>query len=99
MEMLYKDGEGTVYHNMLSWLDCKDTDLMTTAVLALGNFARKDSNCIQMVDRGLAKRLLGKLYDALPTFQFIHIFLSQIYYLSTILRMVTSNYSMLYSAH
>lgn len=59
MEMLYKEGEGTVYKNMLAWLDYDDTDLMTTAVLALGNFARKDSNCIQMVQNGLAKRLLG----------------------------------------
>lgn len=59
MELLYKDGEGTVYKNMLAWLDYDDSDLMTTAVLALGNFARKDSNCIQMVQKGLAKKLLG----------------------------------------
>lgn len=61
MELLYKEGEGTVYKNMLAWLDYDDTDLMTTAVLALGNFARKDANCIQMVERGLAKKLLGQL--------------------------------------
>lgn len=60
MEFLYKEGEGTVYKNMLAWLDYDDTDLMTTAVLALGNFARKDANCIQMVEKGLPKKLLGQ---------------------------------------
>lgn len=73
MELLYEEGEGTVYKNMLAWLDYNDTDLMSTAVLALGNFARKDANCIQMVEKGLAKRLLGIFYNY-SKFAFIFMF-------------------------
>lgn len=40
MTMLYRDGEGEVYHNMLKWIRMDNVDLQTTGVLALGNFAR-----------------------------------------------------------
>lgn len=42
------------------WLDSSDTDLLTTGVLALGNFARTDSHCISMVENNVMKKLLGK---------------------------------------
>lgn len=46
--------------NMEDWLDSYDVDLLTTGVLALGNFARTDSHCIEMVQRNITKKLLGK---------------------------------------
>lgn len=48
--------------NMSAWLQATDNDLIATGVLALGNFARTDSHCIEMVqERGLAKELLAIL--------------------------------------
>ncbi|XP_037046631.1 rap1 GTPase-GDP dissociation stimulator 1 [Bradysia coprophila] len=40
------------------WLDSYDIDLLTTGVLALGNFARTDSHCIFMVENNIMKKLL-----------------------------------------
>ena len=40
MTMLYREGEGEVYLNMLKWIRMDNVDLQTTGVLALGNFAR-----------------------------------------------------------
>lgn len=48
---------------MEDWLDSYDVDLLTTGVLALGNFARTDSHCIQMVQRGITKKLLCKKFS------------------------------------
>lgn len=47
--------------NMENWLDSEDVDLLTTGVLALGNFARTDSHCIHMVEN----RTMNKLLDVL----------------------------------
>lgn len=44
---------------MEDWLDSYDIDLLTTGVLALGNFARTDSHCIEMVERNVTTKLLG----------------------------------------
>lgn len=41
-----------------SWLDSYDIDLLTTGVLAIGNFARTDSHCTDMVERGVMKKLI-----------------------------------------
>ncbi|KAG5678219.1 hypothetical protein PVAND_007911 [Polypedilum vanderplanki] len=43
------------------WLDSPDEYLMTTSVLALGNFARTDNHCIKMVD----DKIMLKLMDIL----------------------------------
>lgn len=43
---------------MEDWLDSYDIDLLTTGVLALGNFARTDSHCIEMIRKGITKKLL-----------------------------------------
>lgn len=43
------------------WLDSDDLDLLTTGVLALGNFARTDTHCISMVDTRVAHKLLAIL--------------------------------------
>lgn len=46
---------------MEDWLESTDLDLVATGVLALGNFARSDSHCIYMVEKNVAKKLLGNL--------------------------------------
>lgn len=56
MEYLYN---GSLLKYMEDWLDSYDTDILTTAALALGNFARTDAHCIQMVERNTATKLLG----------------------------------------
>lgn len=63
MTLLYANGDGIVYRDMLSWLHSEDIDLVITAVLAIGNFARNDDHCIKMVDDGLSSSLLGILSD------------------------------------
>ena len=45
------------------WLDSSDEYLVTTSVLALGNFARTDNHCIKMVE----DKVLLKLIDILKT--------------------------------
>ncbi|XP_055857046.1 GTPase-GDP dissociation stimulator vimar [Episyrphus balteatus] len=47
--------------NMEDWLDSVDIDLLTTGVLALGNFARTDSHCIYMVENKIMNKLLDVL--------------------------------------
>lgn len=46
---------------MKSWLESEDVDLMTTSVLALGNFARTDNHCIRMVDDKMHIKLIDIL--------------------------------------
>lgn len=43
---------------MENWLDSYDVDLLTTGVLALGNFARTDKHCIYMVENNIMNKLL-----------------------------------------
>lgn len=47
--------------NMEDWLESDDVDLLTTGVLALGNFARTDSHCIHMVENKVMNKLLEVL--------------------------------------
>lgn len=56
MHYLYKT---PLLKYMEDWLDSYDIDLLTTGVLALGNFARTDSHCIEMVERSVTTKLLG----------------------------------------
>lgn len=46
---------------MEDWLDSSDPDLLSTGVLAIGNFARTDSHCIHMVENNIMKKLLSIL--------------------------------------
>lgn len=41
MEHLWKDGQGVVYKETLSWLKSNDENLLIAGALAAGNFARK----------------------------------------------------------
>ncbi|VEN49595.1 unnamed protein product [Callosobruchus maculatus] len=58
MNLLYNNGNGKMYKNVVSWLNTSDEKLLSTAVLALGNFARKDLHCIEMVSSGISKKLI-----------------------------------------
>lgn len=59
MHFLYTETQLLKY--IEDWLDSYDIDLLTTCVLALGNFARTDSHCIFMVENNIMKKLLGML--------------------------------------
>ncbi|XP_054262952.1 GTPase-GDP dissociation stimulator vimar [Macrosteles quadrilineatus] len=61
MNLLYSDGKGKVFQGMVNWLVSTDDDLQITGVLAMGNFARTDKHCLQMVDLGVSKKLLSLL--------------------------------------
>ncbi|KAF5299710.1 hypothetical protein FQA39_LY11505 [Lamprigera yunnana] len=61
MDHLYDNGNGILFKNMLTWLNSDDFDLLSTGILAIGNFARNDVHCIQMVQKGIAKKLLDLL--------------------------------------
>jgi hypothetical protein len=43
---------------MKAWLDLEDVDLLTTSVLALGNFARTDDHCTRMVQENMHVKLI-----------------------------------------
>ncbi|XP_030027889.1 rap1 GTPase-GDP dissociation stimulator 1-B isoform X2 [Manduca sexta] len=58
MHILYKNGIGEVYLTMVKWLDSPNYNLLTTAVLAIGNFARQDDYCAQMMDDKIFDKLL-----------------------------------------
>ncbi|XP_030755329.1 rap1 GTPase-GDP dissociation stimulator 1 isoform X2 [Sitophilus oryzae] len=61
MNLLYNEGKGKTYQNMLTWLNSDDADLLSTGILAIGNFARNDFHCIQMVNDGIANNLIELL--------------------------------------
>lgn len=58
--MHYLD-ETPLLSSIQQWLDSTDEYLITTSVLALGNFARTDNHCIKMVE----DKVLLKLIDIL----------------------------------
>ncbi|CAK1603789.1 unnamed protein product [Parnassius mnemosyne] len=58
MDTLYNNGVGEVYLTMVKWLEYTNYNLLTTAVLAIGNFARKDEYCIQMMEDNIFDKLL-----------------------------------------
>ncbi|CAH2233110.1 jg13975 [Pararge aegeria aegeria] len=60
MDSLYADGEGEVYRSAVRWLRAGSHQLLATAVLAVGNFARRDEHCIRMMSDGIFDKLLGK---------------------------------------
>lgn len=53
---------GEVYMTMVKWLDSQNYHLLTTAVLAIGNFARKDDYCVQMMQDNIFDKLLGEYH-------------------------------------
>ncbi|XP_056634995.1 GTPase-GDP dissociation stimulator vimar [Diorhabda sublineata] len=61
MNLLYNNGQGKVYKNMITWLNSEDNDLLSTGILAIGNFARKESHCIEMANDGISQKLINIL--------------------------------------
>lgn len=59
MHILYNKGLGEVYISMVKWLEHTNYHLITTGVLAIGNFARQDDYCAQMMDDKIYDKLLG----------------------------------------
>lgn len=55
MHYLYKT---SLLSFMKKWLESDDIDMLTTSVLALGNFARTDDHCIQMVSDKMHIKLI-----------------------------------------
>lgn len=44
--------------SMQQWLDSSDDYVMTTSVLAFGNYARSDENCIKLVENKIMDKLI-----------------------------------------
>ncbi|KAI5699351.1 hypothetical protein M8J76_013456 [Diaphorina citri] len=61
MLLLFADGKGKVFQGMMEWLDSTDEYMMSTAILAMANFAHNDKHSIQLVKLGVAKKLLNIL--------------------------------------
>ncbi|KAK8747197.1 hypothetical protein OTU49_016673 [Cherax quadricarinatus] len=61
MGIVYSNGSGSVYQELLEWLTSDLEDLQIAGALAMGNFARSDAHCIQMVESGIAEKLLKVL--------------------------------------
>ncbi|RVE46591.1 hypothetical protein evm_008778 [Chilo suppressalis] len=64
MHSLYNNGVGEIYLTMVKWLDSPKYHLLTTAVLAIGNFARQDDYCTQMMEN----KIFDKLLDIFETY-------------------------------
>lgn len=60
MNILYNNGVGEVYLTMVKWLESTNYQLLATAVLAIGNFARRDDYCTQMMEDNIFDKLLGE---------------------------------------
>ncbi|XP_027228646.1 rap1 GTPase-GDP dissociation stimulator 1 isoform X2 [Penaeus vannamei] len=61
MGIIYGDGSGSVYQELVGWLTSDLEDLQIAGALAMGNFARSDAHCIKMVESGIADKLLKVL--------------------------------------
>ncbi|XP_076831483.1 rap1 GTPase-GDP dissociation stimulator 1-B isoform X4 [Brachyhypopomus gauderio] len=61
MQKCFGEGVGTVYQDILSWLQSPNTQLQLSGALAIANFARNDSNCTKMMELGVVPRLLDLL--------------------------------------
>ena len=61
MEQLYGEGQGALYKETVAWLSSPKPHLQAAGALAMGNFARSDIHCIQLVHEGVAEKLLQLL--------------------------------------
>ncbi|RUS80410.1 hypothetical protein EGW08_011822 [Elysia chlorotica] len=58
MEKIYASGEGPLFVQSMDWLSAEKEHLQTLGALAIGNFARRDAFCIQLVEKGVVDKLL-----------------------------------------
>uniref|UniRef100_A0A8C5FE48 Si:dkey-191g9.5 n=1 Tax=Gadus morhua TaxID=8049 RepID=A0A8C5FE48_GADMO len=61
MQQCFGEGTGMVYQDVLSWLQSSNTQLQLSGALAIANFARNDSNCVKMLERGVVPHILNLL--------------------------------------
>ncbi|XP_036402625.1 rap1 GTPase-GDP dissociation stimulator 1 [Megalops cyprinoides] len=61
MQKCFGEGAGTVYQDILSWLQSSNTQLQLAGALAIANFARNDSNCVRMLELGVVPHILDLL--------------------------------------
>ena len=61
MELLYNKGAGLVFEEAHRWLSSSNEQLQTAGALVVGNFARNDDNCKQLVQLGVAELLIATL--------------------------------------
>ncbi|KAK7111252.1 hypothetical protein V1264_010919 [Littorina saxatilis] len=61
METLYGGGEGAVFKQCVQWMTSEVDSLKVLAALSVGNFARSDAHCRQLVDSGIVESLLTLL--------------------------------------
>ncbi|XP_074645613.1 rap1 GTPase-GDP dissociation stimulator 1-like [Tubulanus polymorphus] len=61
MEILYDNGKGLIFEETKKWLSCSHDHLKMSGALAMGNFARSDVHCIQLVKDGITEELLNLL--------------------------------------
>lgn len=52
MPVLFQEGRGEIYRTMIRWMHSTDLGMVTTATLAIGNFARDDRHCIILMENG-----------------------------------------------
>ncbi|GFS18606.1 Rap1 GTPase-GDP dissociation stimulator 1-like [Elysia marginata] len=58
MEKIYASGEGPLFLQSMDWLSAEKEHVQTLGALAIGNFARRDAFCIQLVEKGVVDKLL-----------------------------------------
>ncbi|XP_067091783.1 rap1 GTPase-GDP dissociation stimulator 1-B [Osmerus mordax] len=61
MQKCFGEGTGTVYQDVLSWLQSSHSQLQLSGALAIANFARNDSNCVKMLELGVVPHILTLL--------------------------------------
>ncbi|KAL7889755.1 hypothetical protein AOLI_G00020130 [Acnodon oligacanthus] len=61
MQKCFGEGTGSVYQDVLSWLQSSNTQLQLSGALAIANFARNDSNCVKMMELGVVPHILDLL--------------------------------------
>ncbi|XP_064612236.1 rap1 GTPase-GDP dissociation stimulator 1-B-like isoform X1 [Liolophura sinensis] len=61
MDILYGKGEGPVFLESVKWLLSDSEHLQIAGALAVGNFARSDEHCVQLVSEGIVDKLITLL--------------------------------------
>ncbi|KAG5266642.1 hypothetical protein AALO_G00234520 [Alosa alosa] len=61
MQKCFGEGTGSIYKDVLSWLQSSNTQLQLAGALAIANFARNDSNCVKMLELGVVPHILDLL--------------------------------------
>jgi len=61
MKVLYASGGGVLYKECLTWLQSPSEHMQMSGALAIGNFARNDDQCCELVSAGIATSLMRLL--------------------------------------